>query len=108
MVRKFAIAAGLVTLLSGSACVDVIDGSWCAGSGQQLSIKGPAITLPSQITIHGEHHLHAFSYWPLAGAPDVGQMIYMHLEDDGQLSLYHVKDGNPGEAETWKRCDISS
>jgi hypothetical protein len=103
------LAAGvLITVLSGSSCVDVIDGSWCASSGQQLSIRGPAITLPSRITIHGEYHLHAFSYWPLAGAPDAGQMIYMTLLNDGQMNLYHVKDGNPGEAETWKRCDMTS
>jgi hypothetical protein len=105
---RFLAAFAVVTVLSGSACINVIDGDWCAGSGQQLSIKGTAITLPSKITIHGEHHLHAFSYSPLQGAPDAGQMIYMTLTDGGQMNLYHVKNGNPGEAELWQRCDVNS
>jgi hypothetical protein len=102
---RFVGAAALVTVLSGSACVDVIDGSWCGASGDQLSISGASITLPSKITLQGEHHMHAFSYLPLQGA---GQMVYMHLEEDGGMKLYHVKDGNPGEAEPWKRCDVNS
>ena len=103
------ICAGfLVTVLGGASCVDVIDGAWCAHSGEQLSINGPLIKLPSDVTLPGEHHTHAFSYWPSNGARDYGNMVYMRLEDSGHMSLYHVKDGNPGVAETWKRCDVNS
>jgi hypothetical protein len=98
----------LVTLLSGATCIDVIDGNWCAVSGDQLSIKGELVTLPSQITLSGVHHMHAFSYWPIQGTRDYGNMVYMHLEDDGQMNVYHVQNGNPGEAEPWKRCDVNS
>jgi hypothetical protein len=102
---RFLVAIGLVTFLSAATCVDVIDGNWCAVSGEQLSIKGPSITLPSRITLKGEYHIHAFSYWPLQGE---GRMVYMRLEDDGQMSLYNVQNGNPGEAERWSRCNVNS
>ncbi len=101
-------AFGLVTLLSGSACVSTIDGSWCAATGDQLSINGPSITLPSRITLQGEHHLHAFSYRPLGATPEPGTMVYMTLVENGAMELYHVNKGNPGNAETWERCDITS
>jgi hypothetical protein len=105
---RFVVAFGLVTLLSGSACVSTIDGSWCAATGEQLSINGPSITLPSRITLQGEHHLHAFSYRPLEAAPEPGTMVYMTLVDGGAMELYHVKNGNPGNAETWMRCEVTS
>ena len=105
---RFVVAFGLVTLLSGSACVSTIDGSWCAATGDQLLINGPSITLPSRITLQGEHHLHAFSYRPLEAAPEPGTMVYMTLVDGGAMELYHVNKGNPGSAETWKRCDVTS
>jgi hypothetical protein len=68
---RFGVACGLVTLHSGSACVSTIDGSWCAATGNRLSINGPSITLPSRITLQDEHHLHAFSYRPLEAAPEL-------------------------------------
>jgi hypothetical protein len=105
---RFGVAFGLVTLLSGSACVSTIDGAWCAASGDQLSINGPSITLPSRITLQGKHHLHAFSYRPLEAAPEPGTMVYMTLVDGGEMELYHVNKGNPGSPETWKRCDVTS
>jgi hypothetical protein len=108
MVRQVLVAFGLVTLLSGSACMSTIDGAWCGGNGEQLSIQGPKITLPSRITLNGEHHPHAFQYRPLKNLTDSQYMVYMHLEDNDQMSLYHVKNGNPGNAETWKRCDVTS
>ena len=102
------VAGFLVTTLGGASCVDVIDGAWCGETGQQLSINGPLIKLPSDVTLPGEHHIHAFSYWTSNGTRDYGNMVYMRLEDSGQMSLYHVKDGNPGAAETWTRCDVNS
>jgi hypothetical protein len=108
MVGRFVVAFGLVTLLSGSACVSTIDGSWCAATGDQLSINGPSITLPSKITLTGEHHLHAFSYRPLEAAPEPGTMVYMTLVDSGAMELYHINKGNPGNAETWQRCGETS
>ncbi len=107
MFRIF-VAGFLVTTLGGVSCVDVIDGAWCGQTGEQLSINGPLIKLPSNITLPGEHHMHAFSYWPSGVAKNYGNMVYMRLEDTGHMSLYHVKDGNPGVAETWKRCDVNS
>jgi hypothetical protein len=108
MVRRVLGAFGLVTLLSGSACLSTIDGSWCGGNGEQLSIKGPKITLPSHIELNGEHHLHAFQYRPLENLTDSQYMVYMHLEDNNQMSLYHVKNGDPGTPETWMRCEVTS
>ena len=108
MMLRILVAVILVVFLGGATCVDVIDGAWCGQTGEQLSIKGPLIKLPSDVTLPGEHHMHAFSYWPSGEAKSYGNMVYMRLEDSGQMSLYHVKDGNPGVAETWKRCDVNS
>ena len=108
MICRVLSAAGLVTLLSGSTCVSTIDGEWCAASGDQLSINGPSITLPSKITLQGEHHLHAFSYRPLNSASEPGTMIYMTLVDSGAMNLYHIKKGDPGNAEVWQRCGMTS
>lgn len=93
-------AFGLVTLLSGSACVSTIDGSWCSAAGDQLSINGPQITLPSKITLQGEHHLHAFSYRPLEAAPEPGTMVYITLVENSEMEVYHITNGNHGNAET--------
>jgi hypothetical protein len=105
---RFFLAFGLVTLLSGSACISTIDGSWCAASGDQISINGPSITLPSKITLQGEHHLHAFSYKPLDASPEPGNMDYMTLAESGSMNLYHIKNGDPGDAEVWQRCGVTS
>jgi hypothetical protein len=105
---RVVLAFGVVTLLSGATCISTIDGEWCAASGEQLSIKGPSITLPSKITLQGQHRLHAFSYKPLNASPAPGNMEYMTLAEHGAMNLYHVKDGDPGEAEVWQRCGVNS
>jgi hypothetical protein len=107
MFRACAVAA-FVLALSAPAFADAIDGDWCGGAGHHLSIKGPEITLPSGATIHGIYRRHAFVYVVPAGDAEAGAQIYLQLLSEEQMNLYHVKEGKPGEPETWKRCEITS
>ncbi len=101
--RNIAIVLILIAVTS-PAFADAIDGDWCAES-KHLSINGPEITLPSGAVIHGEYRRHEFLYQVPVGDPDAGALIYLQLQGEDNMSLYHLKDGKPVDGESWLRCE---
>jgi hypothetical protein len=104
MTVRFAIAAtvGLtLALLAGAARADKIDGSWCDGGGQRLSIDGPAIVTPGGNAIQGDYNRHFFSYVVPAGEPNGGVTMQMRLLNEETMQR---RAGPGAEVETWHRC----
>jgi hypothetical protein len=91
------------SLLSATAFADAIDGDWCL-AGKHLSIRGPEITLPSGVAIQGQYGRHEFVYQVPVGDPDAGDLRYLQLQGEDNMSLYHVKDGKAVDGESWLRC----
>lgn len=90
------------------AFADAIDGEWCSPKGENLMIAGSKIRLPSGAVIEGRYRRHEFAYQVPAGEPDAGQVIYMDLLNEESMNLFHIKDGVPGAAEPWRRCNVTS
>ncbi len=89
--------------LTTPAFADSIVGDWCLAA-EHLSIKGPQITLPSGAVIQGEYRRHEFLYQAPAGDADEGSLIYLQLQGEDNMSLYHLKDGKPVDGQSWLRC----
>lgn len=106
MMRRITLALFLLTLAT-PAIADSIDGDWCLAA-KRLSIKGPAITLPSGAAIQGEYRRHEFFYQVPAGDVDAGSLIYLQLQGEDYMGLYHLKDGKPVDGESWLRCAPST
>jgi hypothetical protein len=104
--RRIAFFISLIALAT-PAIADAIDGDWCLGS-KHLSVKGPAITLPSGTTIQGDYRRHEFLYQVPAGDTDAGSLIYLQLQGEDNMSLYHLKDGKPVDGQSWLRCAPSA
>ena len=49
------LALTFIVLHSGVARADAIDGDWCHGDGQRLSINGPDITTPGGARLKGDY-----------------------------------------------------
>jgi hypothetical protein len=90
-------------LLNTPAYADAIDGDWCSAE-KHLAIKGPQIILPSGSAIQGEYRRHEFLYQVPAADPDAGAQIYLQLQGEDYMSLYHLKDGKPVDPVAWQRC----
>ncbi len=100
--RRIAFSISLIALAT-PAIADAIDGEWCLAA-KHLSISGPEIKLPSGRTIQCEYRRHEFFYQVPAGDADSGALIYLQLQGDDYMSLYHLKDGKPVGGESWLRC----
>ena len=92
--------------LTSSAFADSIDGDWCNAEKQRLTITGPNITLPSGKSLPGQYRRHEFAYQVPAGEPDAGQLIYMQLFDEYDMTSYIIKDSKPASPTQWTRCPV--
>ncbi len=104
MKLRIALASGLGLALvahAGVARADKIDGSWCDGTGQRLSIDGPAIVTPGGNAITGDYNRHHFSYVVPAGEPNQGTTMQMRLLNEETMQRRAGPDAN---VETWHRC----
>lgn len=109
MKRAAAILVAIAALAAAPpAFADAIDGEWCSAKGENLMITGSRIRLPSGAVIEGQYRRHEFAYQIPAGEPDAGQVIYMELLSEESMNLYRLKDGAPGAAEPWRRCNVTS
>jgi hypothetical protein len=104
---RFGVALAFI-FMATPAFADAIDGDWCGGGGKHLTIKGSEIKTPSGATLQGNYRRHAFAYVAPAGDADAGTQIFLQLLNEEQMHFYLVKDGKPGEAELWQRCQITS
>jgi hypothetical protein len=107
MFRACAVAA-FVLVLAKPAMADAIDGDWCGDKGLHLTIKGPDITTPYGVTLKGNYHRHEFAYVAPTGDVDAGQQIYLKLLSEEYMNFYRLKGGALGEAELWRRCEVTS
>ena len=99
--RSLALATlSWVTLFSGAALADAIDGDWCHSDGKRLSIDGPEIVTPGGVHTKGNYDRHHFSYVVPASEPGAGATVNMVLLSE---ILMHLKPPE-GEQQTWRRC----
>jgi hypothetical protein len=89
--------------LTTPALADAIDGDWCLAE-KHIAITGPKITLPSGTIIDGKYRRHEFFYQVPAGGADAGALIYLQLQGEDNMSLYHLKGGKPVDGQSWLRC----
>ena len=90
------------------ALADRIDGSWCNGSGGHVSIDGSKITLSPKTTIDGQYSRHEFLYTVPQGEDHAGDVIYMRLRGEEDMTSVTVKDGQGVDPIDWKRCAVTS
>ena len=90
------------------AFADRIDGEWCSRDGHQLTIKGPEITTPLGVTLQGNYGRHDFAYVAPAGDAEAGTQMYLRLLGETAMDFYRVRDGQLGEPEPWRRCELKS
>ena len=94
------LALPLLALFSGVARADAIDGDWCHGDGQRLTISGPDITTPGGAKLKGDYDRHHFSYVVPSTEPGAGATVAMVLLSEIQMRLKPPT----GEEQTWRRC----
>jgi hypothetical protein len=90
-------------LFTTPAMADAIDGDWCLAE-KHIAITGSKITLPTGTIIEGQYRRHEFLYQVPAGDADAGALIYLQLQGEDNMSLYHLKDGKPVDGQSWLRC----
>ncbi len=97
----------VITALLGfaaSAFADSIDGDWCNTKDERLTISGPQITLPSGKPLTGQYRRHEFAYQVPSGEPNAGQIIYMQLYDEYDMTSYVIENQKPVNPVSWTRC----
>ena len=65
-------AIAALTLQTGPALADRIDGNWCFTDGRHMSIEGPSIITPGGTRMQGRYNRHGFEYTVPAGEADAG------------------------------------
>ncbi|MDE2384912.1 MAG: hypothetical protein KGO53_09855 [Alphaproteobacteria bacterium] len=102
------LALVLCLLSPAVALADAIDGSWCSEKGAHVSIEGPKISLGGKPAIDGQYARHEFLYQVPAGEDQAGDLIYMRLRGEEDMTSYTVKDGKGEDPVAWKRCAETS
>jgi hypothetical protein len=103
---KILIATAAVVCFSTIARADAIDGDWCNAKQEHLTITGSQITLPTGKSLTGQYHRHEFAYQVPAGEVDAGQIIYMQLYDEYDMTSYIVQNNQPVSPVPWTRCPV--
>ena len=88
------LATSILTLTSGPALADAIDGDWCHPDGRKLTINGPEIVTPGGTRMKGDYDRHHFNYVDAAGP------VAMVLQGELQMNLKPPA----GADQTWRRC----
>ncbi|MBT3331877.1 MAG: hypothetical protein HOK21_25580 [Rhodospirillaceae bacterium] len=106
-VLVLALALACPILIPGMAQADQIDGEWCHKDGRGLSINGPEIVTPEGNTLRGEYDRHGFAYVVPKDEAGAGQRVMMLQQNDNTMHVWHNRaaSSEPGEAETWHRCE---
>ena len=105
----FAAVAALLDPFPARA--DAIDGDWCSADGaRMMSIRGPAIVIPSGRQVQGNYTRHYFSYRVPAGEAKAGNTVSMALLNEDTVRLSDAADGQaappPAPGEIWHRCRL--
>ncbi|GAB4350527.1 MAG: hypothetical protein Kow0026_06770 [Oricola sp.] len=105
MTRCVFLISVLLSLLTGPARADAIDGTWCAGDGRSMTIDGPTIHTPTGDTLTGEYSRHAFRYLGAPGGAEEAYDVRMRLWSEDELRIDRLVDGIAQPQETWHRCE---
>ncbi|NNF77271.1 MAG: hypothetical protein HKN05_04510 [Rhizobiales bacterium] len=108
---KSALAAVIIWFgLSSAAQADQIDGTWCAPSGQSMTIEGSNVRTPGGKSITGRYSRHRFDYEIPVGEPHAGGRIIAEQLNDQEIRVTVIKQvqTEPGAHDTWTRCDVVS
>ncbi len=101
-IRGAAVLAAIGVLAGGAAArADVIDGAWCRGAAERLTIDGPAIVTPAGTSTSGSYSRHYFSYVVPPGEQGAGATVEMRLLNEETMQRRAAPDG---AVETWHRC----
>ena len=92
--KALLLAASILTLPSGPALADAIDGDWCHPDGRKLTINGPEIVTPGGTRMKGDYDRHHFNYVDASGP------VAMVLQGELQMNLKPPA----GADQTWRRC----
>ena len=95
-------------LFSATAFADAIDGTWCSERGGHVAIDGPKIALSGKPSFTGDYARHEFLYTVPTGEDHAGDVIYMHLMGEEDMTSFTVKDGKAEDPVKWKRCAATS
>jgi hypothetical protein len=104
--HRAAILAIAFLLFATPAHADSIDGDWCNAKNDHLSITGKQITLPTGQSLFGQYGRHEFAYQVPFGEANAGQVIYMQLFDEYDMTSYIIKDNKPDQPVNWTRCPV--
>ena len=105
MLRAVILATALL-VFNASARADAIDGDWCNAKDERLTIVGPQITLPTGKSLTGQYRRHEFAYQVPPGETNAGQLIYMQLFDDNDMTSYTIENQKPINPVNWTRCAV--
>jgi hypothetical protein len=100
--RNLILATALLLAAPTAALADAIDGDWCSGDGQHMSIRGDDITTPGGSQIKGNYDRHAFDYVVPTGEAGSGETVNIVLRSE---YLAFSRQG-PADApvKEWRRC----
>jgi hypothetical protein len=99
ILRVLLVSCLAISLGTGVACADAIDGQWCLG-GNHFEINGPNIRTPGGNAITGNYDRHGFVYVVPPNEEGAGTQIVMVLLNEETVRLTR----GTAAPETWKRC----
>lgn len=109
-IRSLCFAGLLLAMSAHSALADQIDGTWCAPTGESMTIEGPRVVIPGGKVLQGRYDRHNFSYDVPAGEVNAGGRV-----DANQIDDQHIRVTTAPAAQTepaphaiWTRCDVVS
>jgi hypothetical protein len=106
VMRRSLVTFAVLACVATPTHADAIDGDWCNTKDERLTIIGPQITLPTGKSLTGKYHRHEFAYQVPAGEADAGNVIYMQLYGDDDMTSFIVKDKQTTVPTNWKRCPV--
>lgn len=110
IVNAYFVAGCLVFVSAGSAFADQIDGSWCAPTGESMTIEGPTVITPGGRTLSGRYDRHNFSYDIPDGETNAGGRMDANQLDDQHIrvTIAPPAQTEPAPHAIWTRCEVIS
>lgn len=100
----------IVFASAGFAVADKIDGSWCAPTGESMTIEGPRVITPGGRTLSGRYDRHNFSYDIPDGEKSAGGRMDANQLDDEHIrvTIAPPAQTEPAPHAIWTRCEVIS
>lgn len=110
IVKASFVSACLFLASAGFAVADQIDGSWCAPTGESMTIEGPRVITPGGRTLSGRYDRHNFSYDIPDGEANAGGRLDANQLDDQHIRVTIAPPARkePAPHAIWTRCEVIS